>query len=183
METSPSLPTPRAAEAGISLLEVLIAVAVMTLGFLALAQTLITTHSLRQNSDDRRALFSAFRIVGEEIRGVSEQAREAGGAWSQAVVAALQPGGLLGNVFDVRGLEPPAGRANVGSIRVVLDETATDADLGVPLGMPRDLDGDGRADVTDVSTDASMLPVVVTMSWRSQGEVREFRRGFYLTEF
>jgi hypothetical protein len=38
-----------------------------------------------------------------------------------------------------------------GSIRIVTDETATDAALGMELGMPRDLNGDGDAADTDVS--------------------------------
>lgn len=170
-------------ETGISLLEVLVAVTVTMLGFLALAQTIVTTHALRRNSDERRLVLSGLRLVEEEVRAVANDARSATEGWSRTVVDAVAGGAVLGTQFTVRGLEPVGPSALVGSLQLVTDETATDEDLGVELGMPRDLDGDGAVSSTDVSDAASMLPVVVTLDYRGVTGVREVKRGFYITGF
>ena len=81
------------------------------------------------------------------------------------MLAALAPGGEIGNAFDVPGLTPPQGLLLPGSLQVVLDETTTDADLAVQLGMPRDLNGDGDSLDPDVTLSATMLPVVIRVRW------------------
>jgi hypothetical protein len=61
-------------------------------------------------------------------------------------------------------------------VRVVLDETLTDAELGMALGMPRDLDGDGLQETTDVSATAQLLPIVVEVAYRpARGAPELFR--------
>ena len=61
------------------------------------------------------------------------------------------------------------------SLIVITDETATDADVGMALGMPRDLDGDGNADNTDVALSALVLPVVIEAVWGPAGKREAFR--------
>jgi Tfp pilus assembly protein PilV len=170
-------------ESGLSLLEVLLAVGVLLIGFLALAQTVVTTHALRRNSDERGLMLSAFRVIGEAVHSVADEARTRREGWAQAVLAAVRDGERLGPTFSVRGLSPWPGGAEVGTLTVVTDETATDSDLGVRLGMPRDLDGDGAITKTDVTASASMLPVVMSIKYQGITGAADARRGFFVTRF
>jgi hypothetical protein len=75
--------------------------------------------------------------------------------------------------------EPATGVPN-GSIQIVLDETESDADLGLELGLPRDLNGDGDADDADVEGTARILPVLLTLRWRGENGQVVMRHGFYV---
>ncbi|MEZ6020171.1 MAG: hypothetical protein R3F17_08735 [Planctomycetota bacterium] len=66
-------------------------------------------------------------------------------------------------------------------MQIILDETTTDADLGITLGLPRDLNGDGDAADTDVSADCTLPPVIVRTRWSSAGGQRQATQAFYLT--
>ncbi len=83
------------------------------------------------------------------------------------------PAGTQGETFVVPGLESavPAGR-----VRVIIDETVTDTDLGMEFGMPRDLDGNGLATSTNVSATAMALPVIVEVRWGAPGATAETYR-------
>ncbi len=153
------------------------------LGFLALAQTVVTTHALKRTSDERRVVLTALRAVGEEVRSVADEAADTPEQWSQSIVDAVASGGRLGTNFTVRGLTPQAGETTVGTIEIVTDERRTDADLGVELGMPCDLNADGTATDANVSSDASLLPVVVTLRYTGLAGNRTVRRGFFLSRF
>ncbi|MCA8944453.1 MAG: hypothetical protein KDB80_17960 [Planctomycetes bacterium] len=171
-------------EAGISLLEVMVAVAVILLGFLALGQTIVTTHALKRTSEERRTVLSALRVVGEELRVMAEDAAASDpDTWAQTIVDDLTSATRLGTMFSVRGLTPQVGHTTVGEIRVVTSELTTDADLGVEIGMPRDLDGDGDVNNSNVVSTATMLPMVITLRYRGLGGDRTIRRGFYVTRF
>ena len=175
--------TERTGEAGISLIEVMVAVAVIMLGFLALGQTIVTTHTLERTSIERRTVLSTLRIVGEELRTVADDAASDPDTWAQTILDELAAGTRLGTNFTVQGLYLQEGETTHGTIEVITDERRTDADLGVPLGMPRDLDADGDVDNGDVRATASMLPVVVTLKYRGLNGNRTIRRGFYVTSF
>ena len=87
---------------------------------------------------------------------------------------------MPGDTFDVQGLAPIAGSESVGTIQLITDETATDLGLGYEVGMPRDLNGDGDATDTDVSSDARLLPVLLEVRWRGQSGVITLRHAFYI---
>lgn len=179
-----SVQQPSDPEAGISLLEVMIAVAVILLGFLALGQTIVTTHALKRTSEERRIVLSAMRVVGEEVRSLSDDvAATSPDTWAQTIVDTVASGTRLSSTFSVDGLAPQSGSTTVGSIRIVTNETSTDADLGVQIGMPRDLDSDGSASNGNVTSSATMLPVVLTVRYRGLAGNRTVRRGFYITRF
>ena len=80
----------------------------------------------------------------------------------------------------VPGLEPWVGENAVITVEVVTDETASDIDLGVRLGMPRDLDRDGIADNGDVRDTGRMLPVVVRARWLGASGPRQIEQGFFV---
>ena len=68
----------------------------------------------------------------------------------------------------------------MGSIQVVVDETATDAALGVVAGMPRDLDGDGAAVSSDVTGAARLLPIIITLEWVVPAGTRSLQRVLFV---
>jgi len=154
--------------------ETLLAVTILLVGFLALTQTVVSTQSLKSSSDMGQRLHAAVRRVAEEVRVVARGLRDEDD-WSAAVVAAFSTGGSHGDSFAVPGLTPPVGMAAVGRIEVVVDETQTDAALGAPIGMPMDLDGDGAALTSDVTSNAQILPVVVSLTWRAPAGERRHR--------
>ena len=85
------------------------------------------------------------------------------------------PGSPNQGRFRIPALETDGTGAIAGRVIVIMDETMTDAEIGMPIGMPRDLDGDGEATNTDVSLSALVLPVVVQAAWGPPGK-REFFR-------
>jgi hypothetical protein len=73
-----------------------------------------------------------------------------------------------------------SGKSFPGTIQIVTDESVTDEQLGVELGLPRDLNADGDQIDTDVSGDARLLPVIIRIQWRGQGGEQNLVHGFYV---
>ncbi len=119
------------------------------------------------------------RIV-EGTKALSEGSVDDKTGWSTVLTTALRPGGSIGDIFDVPGLEPWRDAPSIGTVRVLTDETLTDAELGITLGMPRDLNGDGDASDVDVTDDATLIPVIVRARWGGAGGDRESIQAFYL---
>lgn len=114
---------------------------------------------------------------------LSFSSRDAEMGWAAAMAVDLSPGGRLGDSFEVDQLDPPEDIADVGSIMAIMDETQADVDLGVNLGMPRDLTGDGLADSADVSGKALIMPVIVRVRWSGRQGDRELTRALYVTSY
>ena len=165
---------------GFSIVEVVVATAVLAIGMLALTSTTWRVHALTASNEDRRLAQNDLRAITEQIMSLSEAALEDPDTWAGTATAAFAPGGTPGNTFDIPGLERVPGKPAVGTIRLVTDETVTDAQLGLTLGMPRDLDGDGVASNTNVGATARLLPVILDLSWASGTGSRRARHGFYL---
>jgi prepilin-type N-terminal cleavage/methylation domain-containing protein len=177
-----SMPLRDHKRSGFSLVEVMIATCVLTIGLLALSSTSVVIHSLDRADEARSQATSAIQRVVEHSKSVSARSTQGNvGTWATRVTAALRPGGVIGDVFDVPGLDPWQANPNIGTVLVITDETVTDASLGVTLGMPRDLNGDGDAGDADVSADATLLPVIVRTRWGGAGGDREATQAFYLT--
>jgi Tfp pilus assembly protein PilV len=166
---------------GFSLVEVMIATCVLTIGLLALSSTSVVIHSLDRADEARSSAASAMQRVIERTKALSARSAVDPADWSTVMTMALRPAGTIGDIFDVQGLDPWRANPNVGSVQVIVDETVTDADLGVTLGMPRDLNGDGDASDIDVSGEATLLPVIVRVRWGGAGGDRESTQAFYLT--
>ena len=165
---------------GFSLVEVMVALAVLTIGLGAVTLTLTSTHTLSEWNKDRRAAENSLHAICEEILALSDSHYGAELGWSSALSSAIDEGGSLGGTFSVGGLSPIEGEASVGTIRVVLSEMLTDANLGVQLGLPRDLDGNQFVGDPDVRLSAHILPIVVKVRWAGPLGDQELTQGFFV---
>ena len=165
------------------MIEILVFVALLLMGLLALTSTSVTVHRLRGVNDERNTARAAVQSVIEEMQRNSSLLFNAEPGWSSALIAEYAPGGTYGNTFDVIGLEPQPGEPTVGTIQVITDETLTDEELQVSLGLPVDLDNDGVIDNNDVTDTAEILPVVVRVAWTGVGGESEIRQAFYVLAY
>lgn len=176
---------PRASRrAGFTLMEVSLAIAILVVALLAMSASTLRTHSLRRQSRERAVAQNAVRTIEESIQAISNRLlHEDPEEWGAKLVEALQPGGELGDTFPVPELTRLAGAPAVGSIQVVTDETQTDAGLGMEVGMPRDLNGDGDAIDDDVVDTARLLPVILTTRWTGVSGESVVRHPFYVIRY
>lgn len=157
-----------AAVRGFSLVEVLISTVVIAVALLASAGTLGTTLRLSRVVSERDVAQRAATAVLQDVASVefakvlasydADPSNDPGGA-----------GKAPGAKFAVAGLNPPAGvnPDAVGEVVFPLAGTAVREDLVLPeLGMPRDLNGDGRIDGADHAADCRLLPVLVRVRWQ-----------------
>ena len=173
----------RNSRSGFTLVELVVATTFLLIGLLAISSTTWRVHALRSHTTEHRIANNRMRLVVEHVRSLSAQARQDPDTWTATVVGALSAGGNPGSAFDAPGLTAPDGAARVGSIQIVTDETATDADLGEQLGMPRDLDGDDIADDVDVSATAKLLPVILRIQWTGKSGTREITHSMHVLGF
>jgi prepilin-type N-terminal cleavage/methylation domain-containing protein len=174
---------PRARQAGFTLIEVVITAAVLFIGLLAMTSTSWVVHSLRGTYADKQLAHQGLQGVIEDLYALGEIARDDEDGWAPTILERFGPGGDIGETFNVRGLEAWPDEASVGRVTIVTNETLTDEELGVALGMPRDLNGDGAVNDTDVSDDAVLLPVIVELRWRGEAGNRRLRQCVYLLAY
>ena len=138
-------------------------------------------HALRKHSREMTIAQNALRSMGERIQAHSYflKKRDAS-TWAANFSAEYAAGGRLGNTFEVPGINVNEGEVAQGTIRVLTDETLTDAQLGFQVGMRRDLNGDGDNIDVDVTDSARILPVLLTVSWTGQSGTVDVRQGFYV---
>jgi type II secretory pathway pseudopilin PulG len=157
--------------AGFSIVEIIIALVLVTIGMGAFAQSIAAT-SLTAETNRRTALASqAARRTLEQLKGTA----------FDEVFATFNtdtnddPGGkgtAPGRDFDVAGLDPLPGDADGRVGRILFPVTAGGVgflreDVNNPaLGMPRDLNGDGLIDGLNHSSDYQILPVIVEIEWQ-----------------
>jgi hypothetical protein len=140
--------------------------AILVIAIASTSATSISLSALRRANRERSVAHNAAVAFAERIHSVARAATNQPGAWGQNVVDAICPAGTLGASFDVRELAPQDGIAHVGSVLFVPDETRRDSALGVELGMPHDLDGDGATDKTNALPTARLLPVIIELRWK-----------------
>jgi len=171
----------RRARRGFTLIELTIAMSMLMIAMVSAASTTMRMHSLRKQNRDRIVVQNAMRSMGERIQAQSYRASFLDpDTWSAKMLATYGAGGTVGSTFEVDLLNEPGPGVLPGSIRIVTDETATDAALGMELGMPRDLNGDGDALDTDVTGTACILPVTLDIQWRSARGLEQVTHGFYI---
>ncbi len=166
----------KAGQSGFTLIEVAVAVIVLLVGLMALSASAVRVQGLARAARERMAAQNALRAKAEEIRSVSRAGLSDPLGWGLHVsnaIAALA-------TFPVEGLTPIEGQPSVGSVRLITDETQADAALGVELGMPRDLDGDGLATNNAVTTTARLLPVVFEVRWNSPWGEQRITQGLWI---
>jgi type IV pilus assembly protein PilV len=131
------------ASGGFTLLEVAVALSLLTVGLLGFASLfVVNARTYERVSEDILALHS-LREVAETIRGAPFGA------------AAKNYQSYAFTIDDIKA---------TGKVTIFTDETDASADAKV-LGLPRDLDGDGKAVTTNISASYYLLPVKVEASW------------------
>lgn len=165
---------------GFSLVEVAILMVILALGLLAMTSTSIAVHTLRECDRLKQIATEAMQSLTEETQAFSQSALDHPDGWALRMHDAYGPSGFRTDRIQVEGLSPWPNRTDVFEIELVIDETKTDQELGVELGMPRDLDRDGDVDNADVRAAARLLPVVLRARWRSPGGERQATHGFYV---
>lgn len=164
-------------DAGLSVLEVMLALAMIMIGLTAMTTTTLATHKLRRSDSDRQLAVAALESLLEEVQVVAESTPKDGTDWASQVLATFA---APADRFPVLGLDPWDGEPSVLSVEILSNETLSDDTLGFNLGMPRDLDNDGASDNPDVTDTARMLPVIVRARWQSSAGDRELVQGAYL---
>jgi hypothetical protein len=153
-----------------------VAVIVLLVGLMALSASAVRVQGLARAARERMAAQNALRAKAEEVRSISRAGLSDPLGWGIHVsnaVAALA-------TFPVEGLTPIQGQATVGTVRLITDETTNDTALGVELGMPRDLDGDGLATNNAVTSTARLLPVVLEVRWNSPWGDQRIIQGLWI---
>lgn len=168
---------------GFTLLEVIVTASVLLVGLLAMTSTSVVVNSLRRSASDLQRAQQAMQVLVEDLHAAAREADDDASAWAADVLSLYGPGGTPGDSFTIDGLDPWEGETDVAFINLVTDETTTDAALGVALGMPRDLDGNGSATNTDVSGSASILPAVIRLQWSGSAGPQQLTQVIYLLRF
>jgi prepilin-type N-terminal cleavage/methylation domain-containing protein len=156
--------------AGFSLLEIMIAISVLTLAVVGATGSILAGNRMQRVNRESAVAEDAVRQVLESMRGSVLATTFA----RFNATTADDPAGVVspGATFAVEGLSAPPENpgAPVGTIVFPavdvggvweLHEDVVDAELG----MPADLDGDGAIDGEDHSDDYRILPVRVQVQW------------------
>jgi len=170
--------------AGLTLVELTVAVTVMVIAICATASTVVTTSALNQSSHETAVARKAAETMIETLRNTPFQevfarynadpgddpggpntAPGAGFAVGGLTVAPGAPGGVAGAI-----LLPSAGP---GLFENVDDPT---------LGMPRDLNADAMVNAVDRAADYVVLPVTVRVSWVGKSGPRTVEYRTLLSE-
>ena len=168
---------------GFSMVETMVVSTILLMGLMALTSTSMTVDRLRRSNEARRIATNALETTISEIQRTSLQATDSDVGWAQTLVDTYGAVGDPGGDFPVRGLEAREGASGVLHIDLVTDETLTDQEIGVELGLPIDQNNDGLISSNDTTGDAQMLPVVVTLEWVSAAGDGEVRQAFFVTSF
>jgi prepilin-type N-terminal cleavage/methylation domain-containing protein len=167
--------SPPGSEAGLSLIEILISMALFSIGGLAVAGSL--NYSLRLNAVNRETAVATqeARRVLEEIRSLpledvlktynDDPADDLDGYDTAA-----------GNLFDLTSLAAPVGEEGGAKVEVVLPLSAGELLenlTNTTLGTIGDLDGDSKIDGKDHIEDFKVLPMAIRVRWKGAGGDRE----------
>lgn len=126
-----------------TLIEVVISLVLLTIAFVGFGSFFVlTTNSYHSVKEDTLAIHS-LRQMAEKIRCVP----------FARIVTNCQ-----GMTFAIDEIKAS------GSVRIFINETDGSSDARI-LGLPRDLDGDGVASTTDVTSDYLLLPIKIEVSW------------------
>jgi prepilin-type N-terminal cleavage/methylation domain-containing protein len=162
---------------GFTLVEVAFAIAVIVVAVSGLLGALVGSSALGRVARETALAQQAARQQLELV--LSAPFAETFAAFN---ASADDDGGLSvaapGATFAVPGLSLAPGDAACGAIEFPTVDNAGVLQLredvvDTPLGMPRDLDGDGAVDATDHSADYRLLPVRVRVRWQGVSGVRD----------
>lgn len=172
----------RRAQSGMTLIEIMIALAVVAIALLAVMSAVSASITLQETNREKTLAYSAARDLLEQMR--DETFADLYGRYNNS--GNDDPTGVSspGAAFAVEGLHGD-GNQSVGQILFPDDgqggglvETTSDAAIGMTQG--KDLNGDGSISSTPLGPrDYAILPVRIRISWtgvrgRTELEVRSF---------
>jgi type II secretory pathway pseudopilin PulG len=149
-------------ESGFTLIQVVLATAVLTIAALSLTVVQISSLSLTASNRETAEARHVARQILEDLR--SETVSEVYARYNS--IPTDDPEGDGTGPGDTLTVPTDCGTMTAsiefpGNTGAVLREDAVDAELG----MPRDLDGDGTVDTDDHAGDYLVLPVRVRVTW------------------
>jgi prepilin-type N-terminal cleavage/methylation domain-containing protein len=128
---------------GFTLIEVVIALSLLTVGFLGFASFFVVNARSYDNIREEALVLHALRQTAERIRG----------APFARIASTYQ-----GYAFAIDEIHA------TGQVRLFLNETDGSA-AAMALGLPRDLNGDGLANSPDVSASYLLCPLRIEVAW------------------
>lgn len=158
-------------DAGLTLLEVMIALVVLALSTVTALGLMVGSMRLDSTNRDTSRAVAAARSVVETMHG--QDFREIFALYNDNPEDD-PPGAVApGSTFAVGGLTAEANA--VGTVRFpIAPNGELREDLDMPeLGLPMDLNGDGVIDDEDHSQDYTVLPVIVELRWVGGSGARE----------
>lgn len=162
-----------AAHAGWTLLEIVVAMAILLIVLVGFSYGLVSSSALEKANREQGLAREAARAKIEELRATIFEE-----------VFARYGGESPESRFDVRGLaaRPDDPDRRVGAILFPVSEDGElREDLELPrLGTPRDLTGEGDFDALDHALDYRLLPVLVRIEWRGAAGDATFEMGTML---
>lgn len=154
------------ARAGYSLIEIVIAIVVLTIAVGSISTSLVSTTSLSRSNEERTLALDTALSVIEAIR--AEDPAEVFVRYNQTTADDPATGPSPGGFFSVPGLTVRPGDPDgfVGEVQFPGDGVTLREDVGdIELGMPRDLNADAVLDSVDHAADYTVLPVRVRIEW------------------
>ena len=165
---------------GFTVIEMALATVTLLVGIMSISAATLRMFQLgRQNHEKVRA-HNAVHAVAERINSASAIASQNPDTLAQTIIDTYGVGGSVGAAFQVPGLTPQIGETRVGKIEIITNETKTDAELGAAMSMPRDLNGDGDALDTNVTGDARVLGIIITVKWRDKGVKSQYKHPLFI---
>jgi type II secretory pathway pseudopilin PulG len=158
--------------AGFTLVEVATATAILALVCVGVLGSLTLGVKQSRMAADYGLAVDAARRKAEQL--FSQPFRQVFALYNE--VTSDDPGGVgtgFGPNFAVPGLAPRPDDPDGYPGKIIFPTAAGNLgqlaeNVSIPqLGLPRDLNGDGRIDATNVSASYNLLPVIIEVSWRS----------------
>ncbi len=157
---------------GLTLVELAVGMAVLTVGVLSFIQVLVaSSRAERKNNELARATQAARQILesidaeafAQAFRRFNDTGADDPGGANTAPGADFAVAGLSAFPSDADGFPGEVIFPTLPNAPEALREDVADA----ALGMPRDLNGDNATDAANHATDYWILPVLVRVRWRS----------------
>lgn len=181
MRKLPSIAEERTAwrrDAGLSLIEITISLALFTVGGLTMLGTMGSSMKLDVTNEQTARAVQAARSHLERMQ--TTEFRRIYATYNETKVD--DPDGVgtaVGGLFEVVGLRELVEQGTVTMGKTIFPALETGElreDLDRPdLGFPRDLNGDGRIDDQNHSGDYVILPVLVDIRWQGASGERSVR--------
>jgi type II secretory pathway pseudopilin PulG len=186
-------------EAGLSLVELMIAIVVIAIALIALISLIVSSSQVQQETREKTLAYNAARLKIEEMRNstfdeifrkynTQNDTLAASGTITDSGAPGPSNAREPGPAFDVSGLKAASGDAYPGKIYFPQNYSGTtpsnplvedmttppsdETDLESRLGLPKDLNRDGDTSDTDVSGTGAhkILPVVIRVRWEGVGK-------------